>query len=185
MTTAKLTVALELTLLAYHQTTTLVDLFPFNGARFSKPGERFAEAALNGVLMLGPPMGFALGWRPLMQFGAAYYVILFACEVATWFVPYLLGASSKWEATYRRVHASTIMLLPRRGANPTPNLEHLILMAFTLATAASTLVSYRSVDSDVLRGWPFGFAIGSMLVFGIARTHWKWRSKVSQAALLQ
>lgn len=169
--TAALT--LQLALLVYHQITTLFDLYPFNGARFSPLRERGLEAAVNFALMGLGPIGFGFGIPFLIRAATAYYPILFACELATWFFPYFFGASAKWEEIYGRVQGQTIMVLPRRGANPTPNLEHLILMALTVATAIVTLATYRSMPGASFRQWPIAVAIGAFMIYGIARTQWR------------
>lgn len=169
----KLALALQLLLLAYHQLTTLFDFYPFNGARFSPLKERCGEAGFNFALMALPPIGFLFGLSGLMRFGALYYFILFACETATWFVPYFIGASPRWEAAYARIQSRTIMLIPRRGPNPTPNLEHLILMLLTLAAGIASLSAYRSLPEAAAGGGLIGVAVGSFLVLGIAATHWK------------
>ena len=173
----KLAITLQILLLAYHQITTLVDFFPFNGIRFSRPAERRAEAAFNLLLMAPAPVGFLFGLPALIWFGAAYYPVLFACEVATWFVPYFFGASLKWEEIYSRVQGLTVMVIPRRGSNPTPNLEHLILMALTLGTAFATLAAYRSIPGASFRGWPIALVFGAVMVWGVAATHWKLRGR--------
>ena len=166
---------LQLLLLAYHQITTLFDLYPFNGARFSPLRERGLEAAVNFALMGVGPIGFGFGIPFLIRAATAYYPILFACELATWFVPYFFGASPKWQEIYNRVQGQTIMVLPRRDPNPTPNLEHLILMALTVATAIVTLAAYRSMPGASFRQWPIAVAIGAIMIYGIAKTHWRLR----------
>jgi len=55
-----LTIFCQILLLAYHQLTTHVDFYPFNGARNYSRGEKFAEAGTNLVLMSLAPVGFAL-----------------------------------------------------------------------------------------------------------------------------
>lgn len=139
------TLILQVTLLLYHQATTRFDFFPFNGARFCPAHERQVEATVNLVLMSLPPLGF-LGVGPvLLNFGAAYYFVLFAVECATWWGPYFLGPSTRCRELYERVHRPTLTLVPRRGSNPVPNLEHLILMALTLTTAIITWLTYREI----------------------------------------
>jgi hypothetical protein len=171
----KLAIALQVLLLAFHQVTTLFDFYPFNGVRFSRRQERRLEAAMNFCLMAPAPIGFILGSASLIRAGAAFYPILFACELATWFVPYCIGASPKWEEIYSRVQGRTIMVIPRRGNNPTPNLEHLILMVLTVATAWASIAAYRSFPGASFGGWSLAItlAIGLVMVGGIAGTHWR------------
>jgi hypothetical protein len=58
----------QLSLLAYHQLTTLVDLYPFNGASNYTWKEKLAECSVNGLLLL-PPIDFGFQIRVLMIFG--------------------------------------------------------------------------------------------------------------------
>jgi hypothetical protein len=161
-----LALACQLLLLGYHQVTTLVDLFPFNGVRHSARAERFVEAGVNAMLMGLGPLGFALGNRALMLYAAVYYFVLFAFEIIIWWVPYFTAPSGRarrlynlalsvattsfgqpdvlaeWAERHRRLHAGTISPL-RQGVGPiTPNLEHILLHAWTLVTAIVTLYAY-------------------------------------------
>jgi hypothetical protein len=156
-------VACQLVLLAYHQISTLVDLHPFNGARNYARHERLAESGVNAVLMSLPPIGFALQIHGLMLFGAIYYLVLLTFEITIWWVPYFTVPSGRWRkayncvlavatsnfekgdtldkwlTTYKRIHADTLTLLPRRSGRVTPNVEHMILHGWTLLTAVVTL----------------------------------------------
>jgi hypothetical protein len=149
-------------LLVFHQVTTLVDFFPFNGSRNYSRTEKWLEAGVNGVLMLLPPLGFAFHIRGLMIFGLVYYFVLFGIELLIWWVPYLTTLSgrsrviynyllacatldfekgdplARWQAAYNRLHRGTITFLPARSDRPVPNLEHVILHAWTLCTAIVT-----------------------------------------------
>ena len=161
-----LALVFQVGLLAYHQVTTLCDFFPFNGVRFSTRRERLLEAGFNLLLMGAPPIGFVLGARWLMEFGAAYYVILFVVECVTWWAPYFFGPSPKWREVYARMHRLTITIVPRRGDNPAPNLEHMILMVLTLATAIVTLAAYRASPGPHFAHWIIIAAIGAVLITG-------------------
>jgi hypothetical protein len=98
-------IALQVLLLAYHQVTTQVDLFPFNGARFYKGWEKVLECGVNGILMSLAPVGFAFGIRGLMWFGVFYYFVLFAEELRVWWVPYFFRPTQSWQAAYDRLHS--------------------------------------------------------------------------------
>jgi hypothetical protein len=135
-------IALQALLLAYHQFTTQVDLFPFNGARFYKGWEKALECGVNGALMSLAPVGFLFKIRGLMWFGVFYYFALFAEECRVWWLPYFFGPSKGWKEAYERLHSQTIQVLPARGGNPVPNLEHMILHALTAITAVTTLFAF-------------------------------------------
>jgi hypothetical protein len=157
----------QVALLVFHQVTTLFDFFPFNGSRNYSRTEKWLEAGVNGALMLLPPIGFAFRIHGLMIFGLVYYFVLFGIELLIWWVPYLTTLSgrgraiynfllagatldfekgdglARWQAAYHRLHRGTITFLPVRGDRPVPNLEHVILHAWTLFTAIVTAAAYR------------------------------------------
>lgn len=68
----RVTVAIlcQVLLLVYHQVTTHIDFYPFNGARYYSQTERLAEGGINLVLMSLAPVGFALHVHALMIYGA-------------------------------------------------------------------------------------------------------------------
>jgi hypothetical protein len=158
-------VVCQLVLLVYHQVTTWFDFFPFNGARHYTRKEKLLECGVNGILMLLPPLGFGFHISGLMVFGVGYYFVLFLIELLLWWAPYLWmttgrwrklyqylllfatldlepgDRAARWQNTYERLHRGTLTPLPARGDRPVPNLEHMILQAWTLITALVTTVS--------------------------------------------
>jgi hypothetical protein len=138
-------VTLQIVHVLYHQVTTLLDFFPFNGVRFYSTREKILEAGINLVLMSLPPIGFIFRIHSLMTFGVVYYFVLLTIEFFTWWKPYFFGASQKWIDIHSHIHSQTITVLPRRRNNPAPNLEHLILDSLSFLTAIATLAAYCSV----------------------------------------
>lgn len=169
MTTAVL--VSQLLLLAYHQITSWFDFHPFNGVRNYSRQEKFAEVGVNAVLMGLPPIGFGFHLRGLMLFGVIYYFVLFVAELIIWWIPYFTVPTGGWRIVYnralalatsnfaagdtlshwveihQRLHRDTITVLPLREGRPVPNLEHMILHAWTLVTALVTLIAYRGLRS--------------------------------------
>jgi hypothetical protein len=166
-----LAITCQIALLAYHQITTLVDLFPFNGVRNYSGRERLAELGVNGVLMSLGPIGFLFESRGLMLYGVVYYFVLLTIELVIWWIPYfstptglwrraynrmLSVATSdfekgdtleRWLVTYGRLHSETLTLLPPRRGRIVPNMEHMILHGLTMITAVATLGAYRAAGS--------------------------------------
>jgi hypothetical protein len=156
----------QVALLVYHQITTTVDFYPFNGARHYTTKEKLAECGVNGLLMALPPIGFGWHLHGLMKFGLVYYFVLFFIEVTLWWMPYLIVPEgqgggvynrllalammdfgggdlySRWRDAYERLHSKTFTMWPRRPGRIVPNLEHTILHAWTLVTAIVTAVYY-------------------------------------------
>jgi hypothetical protein len=156
----------QVALLVYHQVTTMVDFYPFNGARHYSSKEKALECGVNGALMALPPIGFGWHLHGLMKFGVIYYFVLFFIELTLWWLPYLAPPEgrwrnvynrllavattdfgggdlyARWRDTYDRLHRSTLTILPRRPGRIVPNLEHMLLHAWTLVTAIVTAVNY-------------------------------------------
>lgn len=159
-------VLIQLGLLLYHQVTTLFDFYPFNGSRHYPAKVKWAEAAVNGVLMSLPPIGFGFHVKGLMVFGVIYYLLLLLAELIIWWIPYFTLPSGWWRrpynyllslatsnfekgdtldhwlGIYNRLHRGTITILPDRPGRVVPNLEHTILHGWTLVTAIVTWVGY-------------------------------------------
>ena len=128
----------QVTLLVYHQLTTFVDLFPFNGARFYSHREKIIEMGVNLLLMGLAVLGSIFAVRGLMLYGVIYYFLLFGIELIVWWVPYFVepkrgwrrtynlllavGTSdfepgdtlARWQTVFQRIHSRTLTLLPRR-----------------------------------------------------------------------
>lgn len=160
-------IALQMVHLLYNQIATLCDLFPFNGVRFYSRKERLTEAAWNGAIMAFPVIGYLSGIPLLMEMGLLCLIVLLCGEVATWWIPYFFVASPKWVEIYSRVHRQTLTPLPRRGTNPVPNLEHLILMVVTLVTVVVSFIAYRSLNGLSFPYWWILAPIGAVIVSGV------------------
>jgi len=144
MTTLALT--LQLLTLAFHQLTTHLDLYPFNNVRHYTRRERVTEAAVNGAVMLLPPLLLLIGHPVTATIAAALLSLLFVMELLMWWLPYATGASvpaltqgdEPWPVLHERIFGPTVTVLPRIGDHPTPNLEHTLLHGLTLAAAVAT-----------------------------------------------
>ncbi len=148
----------QIVLLVYHQATTFLDLFPFNGVRNYARHERLVEMGVNAVLMGLAPLGFAFDIHALQIYGVIYYFFLFLTELLIWWVPYFVVPQGVWRRVYnnalaigtsnfepgdtlthwisihQRLHSETITIFPRRAGRIVPNLEHTILHLWALVT---------------------------------------------------
>jgi hypothetical protein len=144
--------ALALTLIlaavAYHAVMTLVDLFPFNNVRDAERREQLTEVAVNAPVMALPAVLLAIGAATSMPaFGYAGAIVeSFAVlgGLLLWWSPYLAGVTMPWATagvgvTWAELHARTygrtVIVLPRIGDRPRPNLEHMVLHGLMLAGA--------------------------------------------------
>ncbi|WP_432926708.1 hypothetical protein ACQPZZ_36685 [Microbispora sp. CA-135349] len=139
---------------AYFILTTLADLFPLNNVREAKRSEQLTEVAVNGPILALPAL--LLVWAPaaglpaLAYAGAAAELLALLGGLALWWLPYLAGVTvpwatagtgETWAALHARTYAKTVIVLPRRGERPRPNLEHMILHTLMLAAAVCTFAA--------------------------------------------
>ncbi|MEV5965932.1 hypothetical protein AB0L70_29465 [Kribbella sp. NPDC051952] len=147
-------IALVLVALAYFVTTTLVDLRPLNNVTAASPRERRTEVLVNVPLLLVPAVLLVLGglldqvWP--VYAGAGAEAVAALGGLALWWLPYLVGvtvpwatagAGTSWAELHARTYAHTIIVLPRIGDRPRPNLEHMILHSLFLAAAVTGFIA--------------------------------------------
>jgi hypothetical protein len=134
----------------YHVFTTLVDLFPFNNVRDAAVSERRKEVLVNEPILLLPValvmVAAATGWAAFAFTAGGAELFIALGGLLLWWMPYLAGRAvpwatagtgSTWSELHARTYAHTVIVLPRVGERPRPNLEHMILHTLMLAGAAS------------------------------------------------
>lgn len=134
--------AFQLSLLLFHQATTLFDFYPFNNVRPYTIKERLIECSVNGTLMAIPCFGFAFGIGWMMVASLLIYPALLVGEYLNWWRHYFFGPSEAWQETYDRLFRHTLIVLPPIKNNPIPNLEHTLLHSLTLLTTILTYIAY-------------------------------------------
>ena len=145
-----LAIVLNILTIAYHQLTTILDLYPFNNVRDSTPKERRKEAVTSGIIMVVPLVLLILavffGWRWLAYVSGGFSIFIFMGALLTWWPPYLVGKSVPWAALgedwdelYSRTFGKTIIILPPFKGRPRPNLEHNILHLLILIAGVATI----------------------------------------------
>ena len=137
---------------AYFTITTLCDLAPFNNVRGSSRAERLAEMRVNLPMLLLPaillPLSASLDLPVLAFAGAGIELLVAVAGLSLWWLPYLFNVSVPWAATpgttwtdiHARTYARTVIVVPRIGSRPRPNLEHMILHSLLLAAGICTVV---------------------------------------------
>ncbi|MFI1991738.1 hypothetical protein [Actinoplanes sp. NPDC020271] len=155
-------IALALTVVlaavAYHAVMTLVDLYPFNNVRGAKRSEQLTEVAVNAPVMALPAIllgaGAATGLPWLGYAGGVIELLAVLGGLLLWWSPYLAGVTMPWATAgtgttwpelHARTYASTVIVLPRIGERPRPNLEHMVLHALMLAASIATFVAANTM----------------------------------------
>jgi hypothetical protein len=156
-----LAIAITLTLaaVAYFLVTTLVDLFPLNNVRDAKRSEQLTEVAVNAPVMTLPAvlLGLAagLGMPPLGYIGGAVELLAAIGGLVLWWMPYLAGVTAPWATAgtgvtwselHERTYARTLIVLPRIGDRPRPNVEHMILHALMLSAAITIFAATAAIN---------------------------------------
>jgi hypothetical protein len=77
--------------------------------------------------------------------GAVWTIIWFLLQVRQWWLPYLCGPTPLhrdfgWYVAHG--YTETLRILPRRGARPTPDLQHMTLQMLSLIAAVLTVRAY-------------------------------------------
>ncbi|MEV4321881.1 hypothetical protein ACIBI0_34905 [Microbispora rosea] len=143
---------------AYFVLTTLADLFPFNNVREAKRSEKLTEVTVNAPVLALPALllvwASAAGLPVLAYAGAAVELLALLSGLALWWLPYLAGVTvpwatagtgETWAALHARTYAKTVIVLPRRGDRPRPNLEHMILHTLMLLATVCAFAAARAI----------------------------------------
>lgn len=151
-----LTLALTLLFaaLVYFLVTTLIDLHPLNNVRHAQRSEQITEVSVNAPIMASPIVLLALAATlrmPLLGYLAGTVEsVVAAGGLILWWMPYLIGVTAPWATAgigvtwselHARTYAHTLMVLPRIGDRPRPNVEHMLLHAIVIAAAISTFAA--------------------------------------------
>ncbi|WP_432867132.1 hypothetical protein [Microbispora rosea] len=143
---------------AYFVVTTLADLFPFNNVREAKRSEKVTEVTVNAPVLALPALllvwASAAGLPVLAYAGAVVELLALLGGLALWWLPYLAGVTvpwatagtgETWAALHARTYAKTVIVLPRRGDRPRPNLEHMILHTLMLLATVCAFAAARAI----------------------------------------
>lgn len=95
-------------------------------------------------LFLLPVLLFSLAywrrWKWLMWIGLVGYGAWLYFQIQTWWVPYLFGASPRWEDIYNRVFAHSTKILPSFGNHLAPDAMHLAIQLLLIVIVVTTLI---------------------------------------------
>lgn len=85
-------------------------------------------------------------WTWLMWVGVFGYTSWFYLQVQTWWVPYIFGASDRWQETYHRVFANSTKILPSIGRHLAPDGMHLMIQLLLLVIIATLIVGLVQIQ---------------------------------------
>jgi len=138
--------------------TTLVDLAPLNNITAATRREKTIEVAVNAPFMTLPAILVVLAGTLHSSIpayiAAGLELLIVLGGLALWWLPYLAGVTVPWATAgtgetwtqlHARTYAKTIIVLPRIGDRPRPNLEHMLLHSLLLAAAVVTFAYASSI----------------------------------------
>lgn len=116
---------LQFALAVYLQFIEWIDVFPWNDVRNGN-GQEQLDMGLAVACALALVSTYR-GWKPGIWFGAALYFVWLALQISTFWVPYVAGASSRWQRTWEAHFGHTVQWFPRVGNHLPPDASHFIL----------------------------------------------------------
>lgn len=126
----------------YLQLVEWVDLFPWNDIRDGN-GQETLNLAL-AVVSIGLVWALWRGGRIATGLATAALTAWAWLQFATWWVPYIGGATPGWKRVWERWWGETIHVLPRTSENLPPDLNHLVLQALIVTALALSAVALRA-----------------------------------------
>jgi hypothetical protein len=140
--------AWQIGLAAYMQLISWVPLGRWNDQPCCPPGlELFRRGtlspsdAIETAAFLLPVALFSLGawreWRWAMWVAILATAVWLGLQLATWWPPYLFGASEQWSKVYERAFARATPILPRWGHHLPPDAMHVVLQVLLSGTVAT------------------------------------------------
>ena len=127
---------LQLLLLVYMQVIEWIDLFPWNDIRRGN-GQEILDIALGGVMIAALAATY-WRWRPGVWLAALVYAVWLGLQIMTFWMPYALGASTRWAKIHEANFAHTIQWLPSHGNHLPPDASHFVLQLLLLITLVVT-----------------------------------------------
>jgi hypothetical protein len=82
-------------------------------------------------------------WRWAIGIALSGYAVWLTLQVASWWVPYVFGASANWAAVYDRAFAQSMQILPRWGPHLPPDAMHLVLQILLVAVLWTGIPTLR------------------------------------------
>jgi hypothetical protein len=82
----------------------------------------------------------------LLWVGVCGYSFWFFLQIKTWWIPYLLGASARWEEIYHRVFAHTTKVIPSFGRHLAPDAMHLAIQLLLLILIMNLIIGLIQIQ---------------------------------------
>ena len=121
------------------------------GLESLRRGTLTAADAIGAAAFLLPVVVFWVGarreWRWAMWLAVVATAVWLGLQLATWWPPYLLGASDRWSQVYARAFADSTPILPRWGNHLPPDAAHFtlqVLLAGSVVTGVLALLPPRT-----------------------------------------
>lgn len=127
----------------YLQLVEWVDLGPWNNFVQGSNGQEQVDLLL-GVLTVVLALSLWRGGRIAALGAVAATGAWAALQIATWWVPYLQGATPAWQRTYARWFADNVQVLPGDATHLPPDANHLLLHILIAVAFVLSLIAARA-----------------------------------------
>ena len=126
-------------LLAYLEIIEWVNLYPWNDIRRGN-GQEVLDIIL-GVVMLACIAATARRFRTGMIVASVVYLAWLGLQITTFWIPYMNGASPRWQRIHAANFAQTVQWLPISGTHLPPDASHFVLQLLLVVALATTVVA--------------------------------------------
>ncbi len=127
----------------YLQLVEWVDLGPWNNFVQGSNGQEQVDLLL-GVLTIVLIFALYRGGRIAALGAVAATGAWAALQIATWWVPYVQGATPAWQRTYARWFADNVQVLPGDATHLPPDANHLVLHVLIAVAFVLSLIAARA-----------------------------------------
>ncbi|MEQ4306072.1 hypothetical protein ABNF97_32590 [Plantactinospora sp. B6F1] len=124
-----------------------VPMYPLNDLPGISAGDRALAAAANYPVPLLIAGAVALGRRWSHLVAVVLSLLCLGGHLASWWLPYLAGATPAQRAEFQEYYADTLRFLPTAGHDVVIDLQHTVVGLLTLVMLAACVVV-------TMRAWP-------------------------------
>lgn len=116
-----------------------VNLYPWNDIRRGN-GQEVLDIVL-GVVMLACIAATARRLRTGVIVASVVYLAWLGLQITTFWIPYVNGASPRWQRIHAANFAQTVQWLPTSGTHLPPDASHFVLQLLLVVALVTTVVA--------------------------------------------
>jgi len=137
-----LAIVTPLVLLAYLALIDFANLYPWNDTASVPKRERIRDALLNYPPLVIASIAFLLDNQVLRIIGLVLVVVYTIGNAASWWIPYVVGATANQRRQYQTSFSRTSKSLPPIRDHPVPDNEHVVVSVLIWVMLVSSIVTF-------------------------------------------